>query len=129
MVTLTGCSRVTRLGEFSPTFWVIVFFGQFFKSTEVAKIFGHFFHRKSYVSILMKNGFGFILCDFFANSSGHPGAVLTPYVSSLVMIMIMGRLSSTRARGPCFNSPARIPEESTEGPEFTTATPALHVVG
>jgi hypothetical protein len=24
--------RVTRLGNFSPTFWVIVFFGQFFNS-------------------------------------------------------------------------------------------------
>jgi hypothetical protein len=38
-------SRVTRLGEFSPLGRSISF-GQFLKITEVAQMFGHFFHGK-----------------------------------------------------------------------------------
>jgi hypothetical protein len=34
---------------------------------------GHFFHRTSYVSILTRHGLGYILGDFFTNSTGHPG--------------------------------------------------------
>ena len=35
--------------------------------------------------------------------------VLTEYVLSFMMTMIIGRLSSTNAKGPCFSSPAKIP--------------------
>jgi hypothetical protein len=60
------------LDEFSPT-------GQFFslcsflKVTEVAHIFGaRSFHGKKFCIDFDKNGLGYILGDFFANSSGHP---------------------------------------------------------
>jgi hypothetical protein len=33
-----------------------------------------FFHGKSYVSMLTKNGLGYNLGDFFTNASGHPDA-------------------------------------------------------
>jgi hypothetical protein len=33
---------------------------------------GYFFHAKSCVLITKKNVFGYILGDFFTNSSGHP---------------------------------------------------------
>jgi hypothetical protein len=35
----------------------------------VARLFGHFFHKK-----FDKNGLGHILGEFFRNSSGHPGS-------------------------------------------------------
>jgi hypothetical protein len=65
--------RVTRLGEFSPivhlTTWI-----SFSKITEAAQIWGLFFtNGKICVPILTKNGLGYILGDFFTNSSGHPG--------------------------------------------------------
>jgi hypothetical protein len=47
--------------------------GGFSKITELAQIFGLLFpQRSSYVFILAKNGLGYILGDFFTNSSGHP---------------------------------------------------------
>jgi hypothetical protein len=43
------------------------------KITEVAPIiWDTFFHGKSCVLIVVKNDLGYILCDFFSNSSGHP---------------------------------------------------------
>jgi hypothetical protein len=62
------------LGKFSPTHWTSVYIAQFLsKISEVAKMYGAtFFHGRSYLIILAKNGFGYILGDFF-NSSGHPG--------------------------------------------------------
>jgi hypothetical protein len=35
-----------------------------------------FFYGKSYVIISTKNRFGFIVGDFFTNSSGHPAYIL-----------------------------------------------------
>jgi hypothetical protein len=54
---------------------VVVYIGQlFFLITELAHFFGLLFpQRTSYVFILTKNGLGYILGDFFTNSSGHPG--------------------------------------------------------
>jgi hypothetical protein len=44
-----------------------------FFNTGAAQIFvATFFHGKSDESILSKNRFGYILRDFFTNSSGHP---------------------------------------------------------
>jgi hypothetical protein len=40
--------------------------------TEVAQISGYFFRGKIDWLILTKNVFGYILCEFFTNSSGHP---------------------------------------------------------
>jgi hypothetical protein len=63
---------VTRLGEFSP-FWVIIYFGQCFEDYMSATNFwATFFHGASYVIILTKTWWGYILGDFFANSSGRP---------------------------------------------------------
>jgi hypothetical protein len=54
-------------------YWVIVFFRQLLKITEVVKIFGFIsFQGKSYVLIMTKKGLGHILGEFFTNSSGHP---------------------------------------------------------
>jgi hypothetical protein len=40
-----------------------------------------FFHAISYVSILTKNGLGYILGEFFKNSSGHLEAADTRFFS------------------------------------------------
>jgi hypothetical protein len=43
------------LGEFSPIYWAIVYFGHFFKITELAHILGQLFpHGKSYVLFWQK---------------------------------------------------------------------------
>jgi hypothetical protein len=36
----------------------------------------HLFTKKSYVQILINNGLGYILGEFFTNSSGHPACEL-----------------------------------------------------
>jgi hypothetical protein len=43
------------------------------KIIEVAHIYGYFFHGQDYALTLTKNELGYILGDFFTNSSGHPG--------------------------------------------------------
>jgi hypothetical protein len=54
------------LGEFSPI-------GRLFSSGSSAQTFGQLFFRgKSYVLIWARNGLGYTLGDFLANSSGHP---------------------------------------------------------
>jgi hypothetical protein len=62
-------SRVTRFGEFITLgdYWLWSFFS---KITELAHILGQLFSAEKSVN---KNGLGYILGDFFANSSGHPG--------------------------------------------------------
>jgi hypothetical protein len=46
--------------------------GSFFKITELAEIFDLlFFHGKSSVLSLTNNGLGYILGEFYTNSSGH----------------------------------------------------------
>jgi hypothetical protein len=54
---------------------VTVYFGYFFQIKEIAYIdyWATYFHGKSYVFVLAKNGLGYILGDFFTNASGHPG--------------------------------------------------------
>jgi hypothetical protein len=53
-------------------YWAIVFFGLFRKITEVAQMFGLlYFNGISNLLILTKNGLGYILCDFFTDSSGR----------------------------------------------------------
>jgi hypothetical protein len=48
---------------------MIVYFGSFF--TEVTQMFGQLFNRvKFHALILAKNGLGYILGGFFANTSG-----------------------------------------------------------
>jgi hypothetical protein len=48
-------------------------FGSFFENYECSPTFwATSFHSMGYESILAQNGFGYILGDFFANSSGHP---------------------------------------------------------
>jgi hypothetical protein len=43
--------RVTRLGEFSPTYWAIVYFGQLFENYKSSAHFGLFFQRASYICV------------------------------------------------------------------------------
>jgi hypothetical protein len=47
------------------------------KITEVAQIFGLLFHSTSGV-LTLKKWLDYILGDFFANSSGHPGGLPQP---------------------------------------------------
>jgi hypothetical protein len=62
---------VTRLGEFK--FFGDIFGVVFLKNPYVENIFRiPHFPGKSYVLIVTKNGLGYILGDFFTNSSGHP---------------------------------------------------------
>jgi hypothetical protein len=57
--------RVTRLGDFFT-------FGMFLKIKEVAHFGAIFSNSTRYVLILTNNWLGYILGDFFTNSSGHP---------------------------------------------------------
>jgi hypothetical protein len=51
-------------------------FGQLFENyISIAKFWATLFHSASYVLVLIKNGLGHILGDFFTNSYGHPGSV------------------------------------------------------
>jgi hypothetical protein len=63
---------VTRLGEFSHIGRLFAL-GSVLKITEVAQIFSLLFSmvRGVYVSISTNNWLGYILGDFFTNSSGH----------------------------------------------------------
>jgi hypothetical protein len=77
------------LGEFSPIgrlfslgscfLWEVVFFGQLFSLGSFLKIIKAAqllcLHGNIYVFVLTKNGLGYILGDFFTNSSGHPARV------------------------------------------------------
>jgi hypothetical protein len=46
------------------------------KITKIAHYFGSFFNEKSYVLILRKSELGYILGDFFTNSSGHSASLI-----------------------------------------------------
>jgi hypothetical protein len=82
--------RVTRLGEFSPN----ARFGKFFKNyTSNPKLWATLFQRIDYVLILTKNGLGYILGDFFTNSSGtlfadHASSVENVYASARQRVKI-----------------------------------------
>jgi hypothetical protein len=55
--------------------YIYTYFGQFVleNSISTSNLVGFlFFHGKSYVLLLTKNGSCCILGDFFTNSSGHP---------------------------------------------------------
>jgi hypothetical protein len=59
--------------------------GSLLKITEVAKIFGLLFStEKDYANILTKNRLGYILVDFFTNSSGRPDR--DPYFVNLSVV-------------------------------------------
>jgi hypothetical protein len=63
--------------------WVTVyFFGQIKKIKKCCPLFGLLFHDYGYALILTKNGLGYILDDFFINSSGHSAFPHTPKISS-----------------------------------------------
>jgi hypothetical protein len=64
--------RVTRSGEFSP-FGRLFSLGRFSKITQLAQISGLLFSTVKIINFDKKNGPGYILGDFFTNSSGHPG--------------------------------------------------------
>jgi hypothetical protein len=52
---------------------VVVYFEQIFENMrESANYFATFFHRTKCVSILTEHALGYVLGDFFTNSSGHP---------------------------------------------------------
>jgi hypothetical protein len=62
MLNCVHANRVTRLGKFSSIGWLFSVPRQFLKITEVAHIVRlNFYHGKIYVSILTKNGLGYIL--------------------------------------------------------------------
>jgi hypothetical protein len=62
-----------RLGEFSPV-WAVVHFGQLLKNYKICANYCHLFScGTSCVLIWTKNGLGYILGDYLASSSGHPG--------------------------------------------------------
>jgi hypothetical protein len=69
---LSEIVRVSRLGE-NSSFWRLNTLGIFVKLTEMAQTIGLFFRGKSYVFNFHRNGLGYILGDFFTDTSGHPG--------------------------------------------------------
>jgi hypothetical protein len=70
------------LGDFLPLGQVIAL-EVFSKITEVAHILLLLFYKVKvvYISFLTKNGLGYILGNFFTNSSGHPEHELDPICS------------------------------------------------
>jgi hypothetical protein len=63
---------VTRLGYFSPIL-EIVYCGQFYENLRSSPNFlPTFFRSKSSILIFTRNVLGYILCEFFTNSSDHP---------------------------------------------------------
>jgi hypothetical protein len=52
-----------------------IFFGQYFENHKSNPNFCAYFSEEEIISVLLlrKNGLGYILGDFFTNSSGHPG--------------------------------------------------------
>jgi hypothetical protein len=74
------------LGEFSPNVLLLFALGTYVKTTEVAHIFGLLNSTvKVYALILTKPGLGYILGEFFTNSSGHPVAVAKLMVGLTVL--------------------------------------------
>jgi hypothetical protein len=74
--------RVTRLAEIFAN-WTIVNLGQLFGNNRSSPHpWTIFLHCKSYVTILKKNGLGYILGDFLTNSSGSPWLFLTRFDTS-----------------------------------------------
>jgi hypothetical protein len=65
-------TRVTRLGENSPKGWLFTMVSCSKIRKVATKFVLLFFKCKSYILTLTKNGLGYILGDFFPNSSGHP---------------------------------------------------------
>jgi hypothetical protein len=55
-----------QIGPISPI-------GRLFTLGHIAENYTTFLRGKKYALALTKNGFGYILGDFFANSSGHSG--------------------------------------------------------
>jgi hypothetical protein len=52
--------------------WAVDYHGKFFISEVCPNFRTAFFHGKSYVYFLTKNGLGNLLGHIFTNSSGHP---------------------------------------------------------
>jgi hypothetical protein len=71
---------------------LFIYFGKWFENDRnSAYVFmGCFFHGASNVLLISaKNGLGYILGDFFANSSGHPDVVRVG--SKVVLLQIRNR--------------------------------------
>jgi hypothetical protein len=65
-------NRVAKLGKFSPIGQLFTF-GKLFKQRRSSQIFVLLYSTVKVVhSFWQKNGMGYILGEFFANSSGHP---------------------------------------------------------
>jgi hypothetical protein len=53
--------------------WAVIFFGQFFLIAKAAQLSGCFIAWLYLCNFYFdKNGLGYVLCDIFPNSSGHP---------------------------------------------------------
>jgi hypothetical protein len=73
----TYVGRVTRLGEFSPMYWAIVYFGQCFENYgSNVNFLPTFLRGISCPFILTNHCLGHILGDFFTNSYGRPACRL-----------------------------------------------------
>jgi hypothetical protein len=68
-----SAKEIDQIGRFFAH-WEIAYFGQLLKITEVAQIFELLFPRLKLCDTFDKNGFGYILGDFFTISSDHPDA-------------------------------------------------------
>jgi hypothetical protein len=88
--------RVTRLGESSPKFaqCFIANFGKWFeKYKSSAHLRGTFSPWYQLCIHFEKNGLGYILGDFFINSSGHPDHNINPVnMAPIIIKFIFGNL-------------------------------------
>jgi hypothetical protein len=75
-------SRVTRLGDFSPTYWPFFTSAGFLNYRSMyIKFWCSFFHDKSGVSVLDKKWFGTV-CDFFSQT--YPVTLFERFLQNLI---------------------------------------------
>jgi hypothetical protein len=68
----SGNCQGDRIGRIFD-YWAICYYGQHFEHYRSSPIFEQLFDQKiGYVLYLTKKGLGYILGDFFTNSSDHP---------------------------------------------------------
>jgi hypothetical protein len=136
---LKAGSQGDQIGQ-NFAYWAIIFFGQFFenfKSSPKIHYFSYYVGKK-YVSTLPKSELGYILGDFFMNTSGHPAETvfLLSFRKHLTIKRLCDRLFSFGCHQNISNI-KRMPfvkalfsalKDSLVPPGWLTGELALHVV-
>jgi hypothetical protein len=99
-----NANRVTRLGEFSPIYWVIAYLGHIFNYKRSQNCLATLLLCKRYVYIFDKKWVGLHFGRFWTNSSGHSVipimiAAMTKWIQ-LSVFLRSNRIGNRRQRSP-----------------------------